>query len=155
MVWSFAMQGCRFVCKIEKQFTLQDTYSSFHLSLVLTVQCFQVLVVNHTGHNLVSVQSRIKFVVWRWVFLSNHSPKGQEHDDDDGEDHLDVWPGWEAKEAHHAELHHLTERKEVNLALWTSPDVVIGRVGGLITCPPRKRSLSGVLSWSELRLPVP
>lgn len=86
-------------------------HKQFIISLVLTVQCFQVLVVDHTGHYLVS--------------------KGQQHDDNDGKDHFDVGPGREAKEAHHAQLHHLTECEEVNLALWTPAYVVIWRVGGL------------------------
>lgn len=60
-------------------------------------------------------------------------PKGQQHDDNDGKDHFDVGPGREAKEAHHAQLHHLTECEEVNLALWTPAYVVIWRVGGLKT----------------------
>jgi len=69
----------------------------------------------------------------------------QEHEDDDGEDHLDVGPGGEAKHAEDRELHDLAAGEDVHLSLRNSLDVVVGRICGLL-CQEQGHSLKHLVS---------
>lgn len=55
-------------------------------------------------------------------------PERQEEEADDGEDHLDVRVGREARRAEHAKLQQLAHGEQVHLALRHLPDVVRRRV---------------------------
>ena len=57
---------------------------------------------------------------------------GEEEEDHDGEDHLDVGPGGEAKDAEHEQLATLTHCEHVNLSLRYLTNVVVGGIGRLL-----------------------
>lgn len=60
-------------------------------------------------------------------------PDGQEGEDDEREDHLEVGPGREAEHAQHQQLDHLAQRELVDLALRHPADVVVRRVRRLLS----------------------
>ena len=61
------------------------------------------------------------------------SPNGQKESQHYREDHLDVWPGIESKYTENQQVHQLQTSKDVNLPLWDLLDVVVWRIGGLLS----------------------
>ena len=60
-------------------------------------------------------------------------PDGQQQENDDGEDHLEVRDGREAERAHNAELQDLEDCEEVHPSLWHASDVVVRWIGRLFS----------------------